>query len=204
MAMASTTSSSAASPARRASSSCSGRTARFVRVRAAQPWEADKSFEDWGALFFDANGDGLPDLYVASGGYQLAESSPLLQDRLYINRGGGRFVRDSAALPTMLTSTAAVRAGDFNGDGTPGPLRRRTALAAQYPYPARSYILRNDGGHFTDVTEQVAPELIASGRDDHRRRRGPTSTATSASTSSPSASGCRSASTTTMAAACAT
>ena len=27
---------------------------------------------------------------------------PLLQDRLYINQGGGRFVRDSQALPTML------------------------------------------------------------------------------------------------------
>ena len=32
-------------------------------------------------------------------------------------------------------------------------------MPRNYPYPARSYILRNDGGHFTDVTEQLAPEL---------------------------------------------
>src|SRR5216110_501481 len=57
------------------------------------------------------------DLYVASGSYRLAPRSPRLQDRLYINRGGGRFVRDSAALPAMLTSTASIAAGDFNGDG---------------------------------------------------------------------------------------
>src|SRR2546430_12501552 len=35
--------------------------------------------------------------------------SRLLQDRLYINRGGGRFVRDSQALPPMPTCTARDR-----------------------------------------------------------------------------------------------
>ncbi|MGE5803947.1 MAG: VCBS repeat-containing protein, partial [Gemmatimonadota bacterium] len=93
------------------------RSGRFVESPQGQPWAADKNYDDWGARFFDANGDGLPDLYVASCGYQLAPTSPRLQDRLYINRGGGRFVRDSQALPLMPTCTAAVAAGDFNGDG---------------------------------------------------------------------------------------
>ena len=139
-----------------------GKDGRFKASTERQPWESD-AFEDWGAVFFDANGDGLPDLYVASGGYQLAEGSPLLQDRLYVNRGGGRFVRDSAALPSMLTSTAAVRVGDFNGDGRPDLFVGGRLAPRKYPYPARSYILRNDGGRFTDVTEQVAPELIRPG-----------------------------------------
>jgi hypothetical protein len=43
----------------------------FVESVAGQPWQADKDYEDWGAVFFDANGDGRPDLYVASGGYEL-------------------------------------------------------------------------------------------------------------------------------------
>jgi hypothetical protein len=135
----------------------------FVASTQGQPWEADKAYEDWGAVFFDANGDGLPDLYVTSGGYQLPPTSPLLQDRLYINKGGGRFVRESAALPAMLTSKSIVRVGDFNGDGRPDLFVGGRLTPRNYPYPTRSYILRNDGGHFTDVTEQVAPELIHPG-----------------------------------------
>jgi len=127
------------------------------------PWVADSTFEDWGALFFDANGDGRPDLYVASGGYQLAPNDDRLQDRLYINQGNGRFARDTSALPAMLTSTATVRAGDFNGDGRPDLFVGGRLTPRSYPYPTRSYILRNDGGHFTDVTEQVAPELVHPG-----------------------------------------
>ena len=128
-----------------------------------QPWARDTAYDDWGALFFDANGDGLPDLYVASGGYHLAPASQRLQDRLYMNRGGGRFVRDTQALPEMLTSTATVRAGDFNGDGRPDLFVGGRLSPRDYPYPARSYLLRNDGGRFTDVTEEVAPELAHPG-----------------------------------------
>jgi hypothetical protein len=135
----------------------------FVASTQGQPWEADKAYEDWGAVFFDANGDGLPDLYVTSGGYQLPPTSPLLQDRLYINKGGGRFVRDTTALPTMLTSKSIVRVGDFNGDGRPDLFVGGRLTPRDYPYPTRSYILRNDGGHFTDVTEEVAPELVHPG-----------------------------------------
>jgi hypothetical protein len=129
----------------------------------SQPWAADTAYQDWGALFFDANGDGKPDLYVASGGYQLGPSSRLLQDRLYVNQGGGRFVRDTAALPAMLTSTAAVRAGDFNGDGRLDLFVGGRLTPRSYPSPTRSYILRNDGGRFTDVTAEVLPELVQPG-----------------------------------------
>jgi enediyne biosynthesis protein E4 len=131
----------------------------FVESVHGQPWEADKAYEDWGAAFLDANGDGRLDLYVASGGYLLAPDSPLLQDRLYINQGGGRFERDAQALPMMLTSKEVVRVGDFNGDGRPDLFVGGRLTPRKYPYPARSYVLRNDGGHFTDVTAQVAPEL---------------------------------------------
>src|SRR5205823_9634605 len=140
-----------------------GKDGSFVESTHGQPWAADKQFEDWGALFFDANGDGRPDLYDASCGYQLAPGSRWLQDRLYINQGGGRFVRDTQALPNMPTCTAAVAAGDFTGDGRPDLFVGGRLAPRNYPYPTRSYLLRNDGGHFTDVTEAVAPELVHPG-----------------------------------------
>jgi hypothetical protein len=138
------------------------RSGRFVESTQGQPWAADTRYDDWGALFFDANGDSLPDLYVASCGYQLAPTSRQLQDRLYINRGGGRFARDSQALPPMPTCTAAVTAGDFNGDGRPDLFVGGRLSPRRYPLPTRSYLLSNDGGRFTDVTSQIAPELAGS------------------------------------------
>lgn len=136
---------------------------RFVESMDAQPWEADRNHEDWGALFFDADGNGLPDLYVASGGYHLAPASRLLQDRLYLNQGGGRFVKAAGALPEMPTSTASVRAGDFTGDGRLDLFVGGRLTPGNYPTPTRSYLLRNDGGRFTDITGEVAPELLEPG-----------------------------------------
>ena len=114
------------------------RDGSFVESAQGQPWAADKDYEDWGALFFDANGDGLPDLYVASGGYHLAPGSRLLQDRLYINRGGGRFVTDTRALPEMRTSTASVAAGDLTGDGRLDLFVGGRLVPRNYPSPTRS------------------------------------------------------------------
>ncbi|MEO8333992.1 MAG: VCBS repeat-containing protein [bacterium] len=137
---------------------------RFIESTLGQPWQADSASECWGALFFDANGDGRPDLYVANGGYSLAPGSPQLQDRLYINTGGGRFSHaPTNALPPMPTSTAAVRAGDFSGDGRLDLFIGGRLTPRNWPAPTRSYLLRNEGDHFTDVTEQVAPELLHPG-----------------------------------------
>ena len=63
----------------------------------------------------------------------------------------------------MLTSTATVRAADFTGDGRLDLFVGGRLSPRNYPYPTRSYLLRNDGDHFTDVTEQVAPELAHPG-----------------------------------------
>src|SRR5690606_4188204 len=81
-------------------------------------FELDKGSEDTDAVFFDANGDGHLDLYVASGGYgNFLPEDPLLQDRLYINDGRGNFQKAPDYLPSMLTSTGTVAVNDINGDG---------------------------------------------------------------------------------------
>ncbi|HET7250330.1 MAG TPA: VCBS repeat-containing protein, partial [Gemmatimonadales bacterium] len=135
----------------------------FVESARGQPWAADTAFDDWGALFLDANGDGRPDLFVASCGYRLSPVARQLQSRLYVNTGAGRFVRDTLALPTMQTCTAAVAAGDFTGDGKSDLFVGGRLTPRNYPAPTRSYLLRNEGGRFVDVTAQWAPELLNPG-----------------------------------------
>jgi enediyne biosynthesis protein E4 len=123
----------------------------------------DQACDDVRAVFFDANNDGAPDLYVCSGGYHNFEPDDLrLQDRLYINDGKGGFKK--AILPEMRTSTRAVAANDINGDGNIDLIVGGFVVPGRYPEIPESYILINDGkGNFKIETLQVAPELERTG-----------------------------------------
>ncbi|MBO0939549.1 VCBS repeat-containing protein [Fibrella sp. HMF5335] len=133
---------------------------RFAR-QSVPAFDADKAAHDAAAAFFDANGDGSTDLYVASGGYHnLAATDPRLQDRLYLNDGKGHFSKSPDALPPMPTSKGCVAVGDANADGHPDLFVGGRVVPGSYPETPASYLLVNDGkGKFTDQTAQLAPDL---------------------------------------------
>ncbi len=147
----------------------SGNAPRYVR-QIVPAFETDKASHDAAIALFDANGDGLVDVYIASGGYHdFALDNALLQDRLYLNNGNGQFTKTPAALPAMPGSKACVTVCDINADGHPDLFVGGRVLPGRYPETPASYVLMNDGQgggglpHFSDKTAIVAPELSKTG-----------------------------------------
>lgn len=122
-----------------------------------------KEEEDMGLLLFDADGDNDLDLYIVSGGSEYPAFEPQYQDRLYLNDGKGNFTKTDKAIPSITASGSCVRAADFDSDGDLDLLVGGRVVPAKYPYPANSYLLRNDGGRFTDVTKEWCNELSTLG-----------------------------------------
>ena len=122
-------------------------------------WEADKSFEDAGAVFLDADKDGDMDLFVASGGNFHPPGSPAYRPRLYHNDGKGNFTPAANALPPLWECAAAVVAHDIDGDGDQDICLGGYSVPNAYPTAPGSHILLNENGRFRDATREIAPDF---------------------------------------------
>ena len=126
----------------------------------------DTNFTDeMGALLFDADNDGDNDLYVSYGGSSKAtKESVFYKHRFYINDGRGSFTLLKNGFPEIITPASGVKAADYDRDGDLDLLVCGRVSPGQYPYPPKSFLLRNDSKNkqcrFTDVTN---PELSAAG-----------------------------------------
>ena len=124
-------------------------------------FELDRAAEDLDCIFFDADNDGDQDLYVARGGNEFLVNSNALIDQLYLNDGSGNLSRSPQFLPTFKPeSSACVQAADYDRDGDLDLFVGIRMIPGFYGLSTNGYILNNNGkGKFTNVTEQIAPEL---------------------------------------------
>lgn len=105
----------------------------------------DKGCEDTNALFFDADGDGRPDLYVVSGGNETEGPDPSLLDRLYLNKGDGHFSKSTGGLPQLFRNKSCVSTADVDRDGDADLFVGTLANAKGYGLPQTSFLLLNNG-----------------------------------------------------------
>lgn len=139
---------------------------RFV-TNSQPAFEADKAFEDRDAVLFDADGDKDLDVYVVTGEYNTEFA--LLQDRLYLNDGRGKFSRSPMGqIPEITLNKTCVESFDADRDGDLDLFLGGGVQSGNFPYASESFLLRNDGkGHFEIaekwelglVTDVVAADL---------------------------------------------
>ena len=138
------------------------------RFRKSETWtfSDDLACEDMGALFFDADSDGDEDLYVVSGGVEAPPGHEIYRDRLYLNNGRGYFTKARGHLPDLRDSGSCVVAGDLDRDGDLDLFVGGRVVPGQYPVAPKSRLLLNEGGKFTDISEQVRSDPEKAGFSD--------------------------------------
>ena len=116
--------------------------------------------EDMAPLWLDIDLDGDLDLFVSSGGVECNPGDPILNDRLYLNNGQGKFtLATEDVLPRIPISSGPAVASDFDADGDLDLFIGGRVVPGQYPTIPESRLLRNNAGYFEDVTDQLAPGL---------------------------------------------
>lgn len=113
---------------------------------------------------FDADGDGRLDLLAAKGGINRPAGDNAYQPRLLLNRGAADFTEAPAdALPALPISAGPVTVADFDRDGQLDVFIGGRVVPGDYAATPRSALLRNHGGRFSDVADELAPGLSQAG-----------------------------------------
>lgn len=112
--------------------------------------------EDVDAVFFDANGDGHPDLWVVSGGNEMPANDIASADCLFLNDGKGHFSFAVKAIPQLYENKSCVAIADIDKDGDLDVFVGFLSDPRKYGIPQSSYLYLNDGkGKFSIADKQI-------------------------------------------------
>ncbi|MBL7942810.1 MAG: VCBS repeat-containing protein [Flavobacteriales bacterium] len=120
-------------------------------MRAATPgYSGNSKSEVLGAVFFDADNDGDPDLYIATGGGgEFTAGDSLLKDELLINDGKGSFTSGNDRIPILYRCSKVVKPCDFDLDGDIDLFVGGRNIPGAYPMAEPSVLLENRKGVFS-------------------------------------------------------
>lgn len=114
--------------------------------------------EEVDAIFFDANGDTFPDLFVLTGGNEIPVTELALLDRLYLNDGKGNFKIAEKPMSVVFENKSCAAAADIDNDGDQDLFVGNLASPVKYGMPTTSYLYLNDGkANFTKAGDNVIP-----------------------------------------------
>ena len=123
-------------------------------------------FEDGAVAFFDANGDGHPDLFIGPAGNNAQPFTRQMQSRFFLNDGKGNFVLSADAFPTVTdgANTSVAIPFDFNQDGHIDLFVGARSVPHEYGATPSTAVFLNDGkGHFTDIARAKNPSIAGIG-----------------------------------------
>ncbi len=126
-------------------------------------FNADASFEDTTAAFFDMDADGDLDLVVGSGGNEIGMETTY-GARLYLNNGKGNFSKSPIKLPATNKNVSVIAPHDFDSDGNIDLFIGSRSVVGTYGVDPNHLLIRNNGdGTFSDVSERSAYDLKDAG-----------------------------------------
>ncbi|MGJ8732573.1 MAG: VCBS repeat-containing protein [Cellulophaga sp.] len=119
----------------------------------------DSIYEDTAATFLDIDNDNDLDLYVASGGSEFDVGSNLLQDRIYVNNGKGKYTLTNNNLPKQQNIGSCIAAYDYDKDGDKDIFVGSRLVKGRYPTAPSSTLLQNNAGVLSPVKNDTLTSI---------------------------------------------